>query len=71
MDAALYEVAVRGRLGPSLAAALDGFDVVSGDGRQTRLRGWISDQSSLYGVIDTISSLGLELISVLPVEERG
>jgi hypothetical protein len=69
MEAALYEVGVRGRLGPTIASALDGFEVVSCDGRQTRLRGWIADQSSLYGVIELISSLGLELISVLPVDE--
>ena len=69
MEAALYEVGVRGRLGPTLAAALDGFDIVSRDGDRTRLRGWVADQSSLYGVIETVAWLGLELVSLRPVEE--
>jgi hypothetical protein len=69
MDAALYEVGIRGRLSATLVCALDGFDVVSSDRHETRLRGWVVDQSSLYGVIETISSLGLELISVSPVRD--
>lgn len=68
---AQYEVGVRGRLSPTLVCELEGFDVVSSDADETRLRGWVDDQSSLYGVIETISSLGLELISVLPVVEAG
>ena len=71
MDAALYEFVVRGRLGPTLASALEGLEIVASDRFETRLHGWVIDQSSLYGLIDAISSLGLELISVLPVIDAG
>jgi hypothetical protein len=64
MARAMYEIGIRGRLGPSLARAIDGFDVISSNKDETRLRGWVVDQACLYGLLDTISSLGLELLAV-------
>jgi hypothetical protein len=59
-----YELVVRGRLGPRLVTALEGFEVIDFAAGSTRLRGWVRDQSALHGVLRTISDLGIELVSI-------
>jgi hypothetical protein len=44
-------------------SAFEGLDVESGIG-QTTLVGEIRDQSHLYGVLDLMRELGLDLVSV-------
>ena len=66
MHAHVMEVVVRGRLGPDLVAALDGFDVLPGDG-VTRIVGPVSDQSMLFGLLDMFDGLHIEVVSVNPV----
>jgi len=44
-------------------SAFDGLDVEPGIG-QTTLVGEIRDQSHLYGVLDRVRGLGLDLVSV-------
>jgi hypothetical protein len=58
-----YEITVRGLISPALA---DGFDGLSAtrSGSDTVLRGEIVDQAALYGVLERVESLGLELIDV-------
>jgi hypothetical protein len=46
-----------------LMSAFDGLDVQPGIG-QTTLVGEIRDQSHLYGVLDRVRGLGLDLMSV-------
>jgi hypothetical protein len=58
-----YEITVRGRLGDTLVAALDGLTATSTTA-DTVLRGDIADQAALYGVLARIESLGLELLDV-------
>jgi hypothetical protein len=69
VPSALYEIEVRGVVGATTAAALEGFEVVSTAGGSTRLRGRVVDQSALYGVLNQISGLGLELTGVTPVDD--
>lgn len=58
-----YEIIVGGHLGPRLATAISGFEVVAtGDGT-TRLVGR-ADQAALYGALHRVSDLGLELVAV-------
>ena len=71
MASALYEIAVRGGVGPSVVAALEGFEVVATDELGTTLRGRVVDQSGLHGLLNQISGFGLELTRVAPVEEGG
>jgi len=59
-----YELVVRGRLGVRVARALEGLEVTASGPDETRLRGWIHDQSALHGVIERIRDLGLELTEV-------
>jgi hypothetical protein len=58
-----YRIMVRGRLTERLGSAFEGLDLEPGMG-QTALVGEIRDQSHLYGVLDLVRGLGLELVSV-------
>jgi hypothetical protein len=58
-----YEITVRGRLGETLTTAFDGLTAKSTPA-QTVLSGELADQAALYGVLERIESLGLELVAV-------
>jgi hypothetical protein len=58
-----YRIAVRGRLSGHLASAFDGFALEPGNERSV-LVGEIRDQAHLYGILDQVRDLGLELVSV-------
>jgi hypothetical protein len=58
-----YRIVVRGRLTGRLASALEGFALRPGS-QQSALVGEIRDQAHLYGILDRLRDLGLELISV-------
>ena len=66
----LYEIAVRGAVGASVEAALEGFEVVASDHTGTTLRGQVVDQAALHGLLNRIAGFGLELTRVAPVAER-
>jgi hypothetical protein len=61
----IYLISVRGRLTERLAMALEGMTLSPG-GVDSVFTGEVRDQSQLYGLLDRISDLGLELISVQP-----
>lgn len=77
MEPTMYRICVRGRLTERLTAALEGMTPQAG-GANTVFTGEIKDQAMLYGLLDRVRDLGLELISVQPhdmtsirsVEER-
>jgi hypothetical protein len=58
-----YRITVRGRLTERLRSAFDGLDLEPG-ADQTVVVGEIRDQSHLYGVLDLIRGLGLDLVSM-------
>jgi hypothetical protein len=62
-----YRVVVRGRLGEQTAAAFENLVVESRQG-QTSLTGAFADQAQLYGLLELLRDLGIQLISVDPVE---
>ena len=59
----VYDIAVRGRLSPSVAAAFDDFELHT-DGDMTTLRGDIVDRAALHGVINRIEQFGLLLLDL-------
>jgi hypothetical protein len=63
MQTSHYEITVRGRLSAALIDAFDGLTAAPA-GADTLIRGEIVDQSALYGVLERIESLGLELLDV-------
>jgi hypothetical protein len=66
-----YELVVRGRLGPRLITAIDGFDVVEVVADQTHLRGWLPDQAALHARLDVLADLQIELVSVRRVDREA
>ena len=60
---AVYEIRVRGRLGPTVLGA---FPALRAEwrGRDTVLRGPLPDQAALHGVLAQVERLALELLEV-------
>jgi hypothetical protein len=63
-----YEIRIRGRLSDSLLAAFEGLDATV-EPVETVLRGPVQDQAALYGLLNRIQSLGLELVEVRRLPE--
>jgi hypothetical protein len=63
LEPTTYRITVRGRLTERLGSAFEGLDLEPGT-EHTALVGEIRDQSHLYGVLDLVRGLGLELVSV-------
>jgi hypothetical protein len=63
-----YRISVRGRLTNRLGSAFEGMGLEAGRG-ETFLVGEIRDQSHLYGVLDQVRNLGLELVSIEVVND--
>ena len=68
--ATVYEIRVRGELDPCWSAWFDGLSVECGRGESV-ISGPLADQAALYGVLTRIRDLGLPLLSVRELDERG
>lgn len=64
-----YEFIVRGAAGPATRAAFAEFAFEIGTDR-TVLRGAVRDQAALFGVLDRMRDVGLELLEVRHTEEQ-
>jgi hypothetical protein len=64
----MYQICVQGRLTERLASALEGM-TLHGGAVNTVFTGEVKDQAQLYGLLDRLRDLGLELISVQPQTE--
>jgi hypothetical protein len=62
-----YEIVVRGELSGRLASAFDEMEVHVAHG-VTRIVGVVRDQAQLHGMLEQIRRLGIELVSVTPVD---
>jgi hypothetical protein len=58
-----YKIVVRGRLTERFASSFEGM-CLEPEAGQTALVGEVKDQSQLYGLLDRLRDLGLELVSV-------
>lgn len=70
MQAASYEIRLRGMIGRTLAERFDGFDAEV-EPAATVLRGEVRDQAQLHGLLARIESLGLELVELRPLGPRS
>ena len=68
---AYYEIRVKGQLDPSWGEWFEGFSITPMPEEETRITGWVQDQSALHGILARIRNLNLPLISVSKVEEGG
>jgi CheY-like chemotaxis protein len=64
----VYRIVARSELGERYASAFEGMRMQTEDGR-TILTGEIKDQPHLFGILDRINGLGLELLSVQALPE--
>jgi hypothetical protein len=64
-----YQVRVRGQLGKTLLAAFPELRAQV-RGAETLLAGQLPDQAALFGVLERIEALGLELLEVLRTEDH-
>ncbi|OBK13616.1 hypothetical protein A5636_01220 [Mycobacterium asiaticum] len=65
MQSTMYRICIRGRVSERLGCALEGMRLEAG-AAETVFTGEIRDQSELYGLLDRVRDLGLELVSVQP-----
>jgi hypothetical protein len=64
----VYRIVVRSELTDTYAVAFEGMKIETNDG-ETILTGEIIDQPQLFGILDRINGLGLELLSVQALPE--
>jgi hypothetical protein len=64
-----YRLVVRGELSDRFAGEFEGMDMERVAGT-TVLSGAVVDQTHLYGLLDRLPELGIELVSVEPVADR-
>jgi hypothetical protein len=62
-----YQITVRGRLSDAVASAFEGLTATP-SAAGTVICGELPDQAALFGVLDRIESLGLELLAVCRTE---
>lgn len=65
MQPTTYLICIRGCVTERLGSALEGMRLEAG-ATETVFTGEIRDQSQLYGLLDRVRDLGLELVSVQP-----
>ncbi len=64
-----YEITFAGEARPAIVEAFEDFDVTVGAGN-TVLRAQLPDQAALYGALDRVRALGLELLAVKTAEPQ-
>jgi hypothetical protein len=65
----VYHIRIRGQLDDSWREWLGDFEFIHVRQEETILKGKITDQSELFGILNRIQNLGIELISIVPLEE--
>ena len=66
----IHRIVVRSELDERYASAFEGMRMETKDG-QTILSGEVKDQSHLYGILNRLNGLGLELLSVRALSEEA
>ncbi len=66
-----YEIHLRGRLDQRWTSWFDGMTITALDDGTTVLRGAVSDQAALHGLLARLRDLGLPLLAVTQVAEDG
>ncbi len=68
IEAGSYEIRLRGHLDPRWAGWFDGLVLTQdGDGSSV-LRGQVTDQAALHGLLQKVRDIGLPLVSVVRIE---
>ena len=65
-----YEIRIQGHLEHRWSAWFDGMELVLADDGSTLLRGQVTDQAALHGLIQKVCDLGLPLLSITHTGHR-
>jgi hypothetical protein len=66
-----YEIRLQGHLGGRWAAWIDGLDLTHESDGTTVIRGMVTDQAALHGLLAKVRDLGLPLIAVTQLEPNS
>lgn len=66
----IYQIRVRGHLGPQWANWFAGMAIHCPRDGETTLTGPVADQAALHGLIRTVRDLGLPLVSITQLESN-
>jgi hypothetical protein len=66
----VYRIVARSELSERYATAFEGMHMETEDGR-TILTGEVKDQPHLFGILDRINGLGMELLSVQALSKEA
>lgn len=61
----VYEIRLRGHLGPEWAEWFEGFAIALEENGDTLLVGLVADQAALHGLLKRVRDLGMPLVSVV------
>jgi hypothetical protein len=64
----VYQIRVKGHLGPRWAAWFGGMTITLEDEGETLLTGPVADQAALHGLLRKVRDLGMPLISAVRVK---
>lgn len=63
-----YEITIEGTVGPVVASAMEGFAVEPTAHGRSLLVGEVSDQAALYGFLDRLHDLHVEIFALRRLE---
>jgi hypothetical protein len=63
-----FRIVVAGELSPRFASAFAGM-ALECDAGQTVMTGTVVDQAHLHGLLNQVAALGLDLVSVVPIDD--
>ncbi len=66
-----YEICVGASLDRTWSRWFDDMDVEPVDDDRTRLTGRVADQAALHGLLARVRDLGLEVISVVRIDQHN